>query len=119
MLKFNNPFAEPEESPMDAALVVDNYANNGRLFIGLWTMDEEIGGMTPWCDVTVNLPFDSLTDENCVFIDVNDAPYLQSFLTENGLAAPTGRKVRSGFVEYPEFRIDLNKILQHRMVPTF
>ena len=119
MLKFKNPYGEPIEAPLDAAFVVDNYVNNGRLYISLWAEDRDFGGMTPWCDVTVNLPFDSLTDENCVFIDVNDAPYLESFLSENGLGRPTGRKARSGYVEYPEYRIDLNKILQHRRLPTF
>lgn len=96
---------------MDAMLCMDSYADNGRMYIGLLTFDKEYEFWEPWCDITVNLPMNELTDkECCAFVDINNDPTLPKFLEQNGLAVPTGRTARSGWVSYPEYRFDMDKV---------
>ena len=99
---------------MDAMLCVDSYANNGRLYMGLLTFDKEMEYWEPWCDITVNIPMTALTDrENCAFVDINNDPTIGEFLEQNELAVPTGRSARSGWVTYPEYRFDMDKVRQN------
>ena len=44
-------------------------------------------------------------------IDTNNCPWAEKFLTDNKLAADTGRKVRSGFCTYPIYKFD-RKVLE-------
>lgn len=111
MLKHTNAWSGEE---MDAVLCMDKYTNNGRLYIGLVTFDKEMEYWEPWCDITVNIPMTPLTDrENCAFVDVNNDPTITTFLEQNGLAVPTGRSARSGWVTYPEYRFDMVKVQQN------
>lgn len=41
----------------------------------------------------------------CVFLDINNNPGIEELFNEYGFGVPTGRKVRSGYVEYPEYHI--------------
>lgn len=95
--------------------LVDKYANNGRLALMLFSYDEEEECMEDFCDVTVNLPEYSLSDENCAFLDTNNAPYILNFLLDNKLGELTGRQPQSGFCTYPEFRFDMEKIAEHAL----
>lgn len=112
MLSFINPWTEEIET---AAIVKDAYVfkGQGRMYLGLMTLDPDFGFMTPYCDITVNLPDERLTDETCAFIDTNNAPFLPSFLEENGLAKPTGMHGFSGWCAYPEYRFDMEAIEKH------
>lgn len=112
MLKFTCPYSG---SRMDAAFVRDAYANNHRLYVGLYTYDKDDAFWEPWSDVTVNLSDESISDENCAFIDVNNNPTITSFLEQNGIAVPTYRFGYSGFCSYPEYRFDIDKLDEHLM----
>lgn len=66
-LKFNAPFGEEE-----VKLVVANYANNNRLYIGLLSRDEDDPDFfEPFDDLTVNLTVADLKNPNEAFIDNN------------------------------------------------
>ena len=110
MLKFVSPWSE---RVMDAAFVRDTYVNNNRMYLGLRTYDEEANFWEPWCDVTVNIPDETLTDENCAFIDINNNQTIRQFLEENNLAEWTGKFGYSGFCAYPEYRFDMERLAEH------
>lgn len=109
MLSFINPWTGEIET---ATIAKDTYVfkGQGRMYLGLMTLDPDFGFMTPYCDITVNLPDEELTDDTCAFVDTNNAPFLPKFLEENGLAKPTGMHGFSGWCAYPEYRFDMEKV---------
>ena len=98
---------------------MDAYANNGRMVLNLIILDNEtFDGKNykfyePYCDITVNLPGEILSGENCAFVDVNNAPFITPFLEENGLAEPTGMMGFSGWCAYPEYRFNMDAVREH------
>ena len=107
MLKFKSQCVS---EPLDAFLVEDAYANNGRVYLGLWCNED--GYFEPWADITVNLS-GPVTDLSCGFVDTANCPEIVRFLEENGLAAPTGRTRMSGWNVYPEYRFDMEAVRKH------
>lgn len=85
------------------------YLNNGNLYVGLETVIE--GFAEHWCDVTVNT--DDVCDSDCGFIDTNNNPDIDSWLIENGIAVPTGNWAVSGFCMFPEFRFNMERVLEY------
>jgi hypothetical protein len=76
---------------------IQQYMNNRAMFIGL--MCNEDGYEEPFGDVTVNL---SVAAPNyCGYLNVNDMPDIEKFITDNDLGEFTGFTQRSGFCEYP------------------
>ena len=67
----------------------------------------------PYCNLTVNL--DMQLGKGLAFIDVNNADRdLLLFLEEQGFIAPTGVTMPSGFVVYPLYRLNLDKIGEYK-----
>lgn len=86
--------------------VTSTYANNGNLRVDLVTYEN--GYPEPWSNLTVNI---SKCEENCAFIDVNNnGKAILDWLFENGLGSRTGGMERSGFVVYPEFKFNMDKL---------
>ncbi len=98
---------------MDAALVRSEYGNNGRMYLGLYTRDDECDFWEPWSDVTVNLPDEPITDKDCGFVDINNNPALRQFIEENHLGEWTDKYGCSGFCTYPEYRLDMERLAEH------
>lgn len=44
--------------------------------------------------------------KNHQYIDVNNLPNIEKFLQNNHIAVATGRKCKSGFVTYPEYKFN-------------
>lgn len=107
MLKYKSVW---REEPMDAVITQSAYANNGRMYLGLWCKEEDY--FEPWTDITVNL-FGPITDENCAFVDNNNCPDIVQFLEQSGLAVPTGRVRQSGWCVYPEYRFNMDEVRKH------
>lgn len=62
-------------------------------------------GFSPLSRLTVDTG--ELCSKDCAFIDINNnGPKILDWLADNGLAVPTGRVARSGYVEYPEYKFD-------------
>ena len=116
MLKFTSPYTGHK---MDAAITRNLYVDGERLYVGMYTFDPEDGFWEMWCDITVNLPDEPVTDENCGYVDVNNAPYLPRFLEDNGLAEWTGKYGYSGFCQYPEFRFNIDRLDEHLIALPF
>lgn len=88
-------------------LQVRSYYDAGKLALLLvdWTDEEP----EPWGDLTVNLG--ASVEKDCAFVDVNDlGEDILSWIEKNGLGKPTGRRKRSGYVEYPEYRFDAKRL---------
>ena len=100
MIKFKDPW---DGSDCEARLSTDKYVRGNRLFIELEVVDEEVGCFLPYCPVTVNIPDEKISNENCGFLDTNNASWLPRFVVQNGLGVPTGRVGYSGHCVYPEF----------------
>lgn len=75
---------------------------NRNMAIRLYTKGQ--WGFEPWSNLTVNV---GACARNCACIDVNNnGQGILDWISANELASPTGRVVRSGYVEYPEYRFD-------------
>lgn len=118
MLNFVNPWTNEIET---ARIREDKYCMGKRLYLGLDTIDPDCGFFEPYCDITVNLPDEMLSGEDCAFVDVNNCNWLPRFLEENGLAEPTGMMGFSGwgayteyrFYAYPEYRFNMERVRSH------
>lgn len=110
MLNVQNPWTG---ELMDCFIRTNRYVKGGGLFVGMLVRDLEYGFLEPLCDVTVNVPGATLSDENCAFVDTNDAPFIEAALKEYGLAEPTGRMAFSGWCSYPEYRFNLEELEKH------
>ena len=111
MLTMKIPYDETEN--LEVFPVVEEYSFNGRKAITLMYINKDLPDcpyIEPWCDITVNLPYAPITDENCGYLDTNDSPYIVDFLLENNLGELTGRTAASGFCTYPEFRFNMERI---------
>lgn len=84
----------------DVELDTSGRYQNGRVAVQLW---EEDG---PFATLSVNLPDEQIDDkENEFFVDVNNNPFAEQFLTENNIAVPLYRYARSGYCSYPLYRL--------------
>ena len=70
---------------------------------------------SPYCSVSVNLVKVSPQTNSCIFVDNNNAPWLEEFLSENGFGLPTGRFATSGYCNYPEYMLNLKKMKRYAM----
>ena len=78
-----------------------NYMNNGNLYIGIVTWDEENEYFEPWCDLTVNLP-GMKCEPNEAFLDTNNCAHeIISTLMNKGYIKDTSITRQSGFCTYP------------------
>ena len=109
VIKFTNPWTGKE---MDGVFVISRYFVNDRIAVNLWAKehDNEDDFLSPFTSVTVNLPYAKMGSTNAVFLDVNNAPWLEGFMMENGFGYPTGRFRTSGFCNYPEYLLNLESI---------
>ena len=87
-------------------LDIQQYMNNKSMYIGL--MCREYGYDEPFGDVTVNLSFEAL--DYCGYLNVNDMPDIEQFITDNELGEFTGFTQRSGYCEYPLYMFNVDKL---------
>lgn len=112
--EFLNPW---NGKPMVGYFTIHKYWYNGRTCVKIRAkekLSEEF--FEPFCDVTVNLPNAELSSDNLVFLDVNNAPWLEQFMIGNGFGMPTGIFSTSGFVNYPLYLCDMKKIHRYGKV---
>ena len=106
--EFTNPL---NNKPMVGYFAIHKYWYNGRTCVKIRAKEKlSEDFFEPFCDVTVNLPNAELSSDNLVFLDVNNAPWLEQFMVSNGFGMPTGRIRTSGFVNYPLYLCDMKKI---------
>ena len=79
---------------------------NGAMFIGL--ICNEDGYEEPFGNVTVNFPV--ATPNYCGYLNVNNMPDIEKFITDNDIGEFTGFTQRSGFCEYPLYLFNVDKL---------
>ena len=100
MKRFEILRTTPAERKFDSTLA------RTLMYIGL--MCNEDGYDEPFGDVTVNL---SVAAPNyCGYLNVNDMPDIEKFITENELGEFTGFTQRSGYCEYPLYLFNVDKL---------
>ena len=83
------------------------YYNGGKL--ALLLVDWVSGEPEKWGSLTTN--FGLPVQKDCAFVDVNNlGEGILPWIEKNGLGKPTGRRERSGFVEYPEYHFDPKRL---------
>ena len=87
---------------------LESFIPGGGLYLGLISQDEDLGCWTSYCDVSTNLPetsFLHVPPENAIYIrdDKYWYPALKEILTDEKLAVPTNRNLRSGYCTYDEW----------------
>ena len=99
---YNSSFSGETQVTLD----IQQYMNNKAMYIG--RMCNEDGYDEPFGDVTVNL---SVAAPNyCGYLNVNDMPDIEKFITENELGEFTGFTQRSGYCEYPLYLFNVDKL---------
>lgn len=94
-----------EYGEYNVVLDVTHYSRMNNLALQLYI--EETG--EPFATITTNiyaLPYD------CVALDVNNCPWVETFLDEYGLLVRPIGIIPSGFCEYPVYQLDLEKLEQ-------
>ena len=99
-------FQDQLSTSHDIDIVINSY-RDGNLAIQMvcWdSFDPE-----PWGTLTVNL--DGRRDKDCAFVDVNNlGPHVLKWIQENALGYPTGNVQLSGFVQYPEYHFNEERL---------
>lgn len=78
--------------------VITHYAGNNRLAVALVDMHDSM-----YAVISKNLVDAEVFNEYCAFVDTNNLPKIEEFLTKYDLAKPTYRWANSGFCTYPEY----------------
>lgn len=86
---------------------IQQYMMNGNMYIGLVSKDED-GYLEPYSDLTVNL--DRKVPDYCAYVDVNNMPEAEKFISENELGYFTGLVQRSGYCMYPLYSFNADKL---------
>lgn len=88
------------------AMDIQQYMDTGNMYIGLGCFED--GYPEPFGDLTVNLG--DVTPNYCSYVDVNNMPNAEKFIKDNGLGSFTGFIKRSGYVEYPLYMFEPDKL---------
>ena len=93
------------------AFTTNTYLTTGNAYVGVDYRENRF--IEPYCNLTVNL--DVRLEEALAFIDVNHVDKkMLLFLEEQGFIVPTGATRSSGYVVYPLYFLNLDKIREYR-----
>ena len=104
-------FKTPIYKNLEFAFTTSAYSTTGNTYVGIHCKENDC--IEPYCNLTVNL--DMQLGKGLAFIDVNNADKrLLRFLEKQGFITPTGVTMPSGYVVYPLYRLNLNKIGEYK-----
>lgn len=95
---------ETEFGTYNVSIETSAYYCGDNLAIRLITEDGE-----PFAILSVNLPEWTLPN-NIAFVDTNNCPWAEKFISDNKLGRPTGITGTSGYCTYPLYRFDMEKL---------
>lgn len=104
--KYMLPFHSQFTGDIQVQLEIQQYMNNGSIYIGMISFED--GYPELYGDVTVN--FEGSVPNYCGYLDTNNMPTLEQFVTENGLGKFTGFVKQSGFCEFPLYQFNADKL---------
>ena len=87
-------------------LTVGKYNNN---HVAIQIMCEE----GPLATMTVNHEKLACFDDNWSCVDVNNAPFVEDLIKDLGIGHFTGYRLLSGWVKYPVYNFDMQKINEY------
>lgn len=87
-------------------LRINRYANNKNLCIEV--IDHSNGYEENFATMTTNLV--SLGDPEAAYVDTNNCPWAEEFITRTGIGIPSGLTRKSGFCEYPLYYFNVDTI---------
>ena len=93
------------------ALWIEHYCDdNGAIYIGLCSDidSEEEGDLEPFGDLTVNLL--GTVPAFYGYLDVNNLPGIDVFVTENQIGEFTGKVYQSGYCTYPLYKFSEERL---------
>ena len=102
ILEFKTDFGNVELVELEAGAC----RNDGSLYVALTAVGD--GYPEPYGNVTVNLG--RKIPPYCAFVDTNNMPEAEDFLTDNGLASFTGLVQESGYCTYPLYRFKVERL---------
>lgn len=107
-----NPY--PYADTYEGYLNLTEYSINSRTVLQLFYYDSEYDTYLPYARLTVNIPSVQISDNNSVFIDINNNPYaLNLLINELKCARLTGHVAQSGRCYYPEVRLIADELLKY------
>ncbi len=95
---------ETEFGTYNVSIETSTYYCGNNLAISLITEDGE-----PFAILSVNLPEWTLPN-NIAFVDTNNCPWAEKFISDNKLGRPTGMTGTSGYCTYPLYRFYMEKL---------
>ena len=95
---------ETEFGTYDVSIETSKYVYGDNLAIYLITEDGE-----PFATLTTNLAEWTLPNDKA-FVDTNNCPWAEKFISDNKLGRPTGMTGTSGCCTYPLYRFDMDKL---------
>ena len=115
LFEFHNP-RKPEKT-MLGFFKFEKYWYNNNTAIRLYAKDKDDAEdfFEPYCSVSVNVIKAKPQSDSCIFVDTNNAPFLESLLQEKGFGLPTGRFATSGYCCYPEYLLNIKKMKEYQM----
>lgn len=94
----------------DVKLNVTKYGYWDNLCVRIEYYDDEFDGYMPYANLTVNIC--NLPD-GYACLDTNNLSCAEEFVTEYGIAVPTGEYKVSGFCTYPVYKFDMKKMEEY------
>ena len=115
LFEFQNPWI-PERT-MLGFFKFDKYWYNNNIAIQLYAKDKDDAEdfFEPYCSVSVNVIKVKPQSDSCIFVDTNNAPFLEDLLQSNGFGLPTGRFATSGFCCYPEYLLNIKLMKEYQL----
>lgn len=104
VLEFKTDFGTIEQVELETGAC----RNDGSLYVALTAVGD--GYPEPYGNVTVNLG--RKIPPYCAFVDTNNMPEAEDFLTDNRLASFTGLVQESGYCTYPLYRFNAERLRQ-------
>ena len=109
-------FKDKYETEYNIVFYKGRYMRGNGIYVCAYCEDEEYGGYSPYCDITINL-MKPIQDGNYAFLDTNNADLeLIDLMVEKGWIEKTGYFDFSGYCSYPlvkftdEFLNEINEL---------
>ena len=90
----------------DCHFKLSHYTSNNNLAVGIWSKSEG-----PFATLTVNI---AALNKNEAAIDVNNCKFAEDLIKSYGFGEIIGY-VKSGYVDYPIYKLDVSKMLEYGM----
>ena len=87
-------------------IVVSSYQSNNSLCVGMFSLED--GYPSPCGNLTIDLPGE--VPEYCAYIDTDNIPESEDFLTKNAIAEFTGLEKKWGNVSYPLYLFEPERL---------